>query len=133
MQHHLDQASHNQDFHDCIAREFSTKFYDWKITTLFYTALHLLKALGDKRGINIGSTHQDIEQNCNPDRHNCKMAINKNAWKDYKSLYRYSHTARYEGITDVSTFETMMQNDYQYCKIHINSFKKYLKGQGLPI
>jgi hypothetical protein len=133
MNHHLNQAAHNQDFHDCIVKEFSTKFYDWKITTLFYTSLHLLKALGEKRGINIGTTHQDIEQNCNPDRNNCKMSLSKTAWKNYKSLYRYAHTARYEGITDVHTFEILMHNDYQYCLLHIADFKKYVQGQGLPI
>ncbi len=88
MQQHLDQAAHNQDFHDCIQKNFTTKFFDWKITILFYTAIHLLKALAAKRGINIGETHQDIEKNVNPDRPNAKMMITKNAWREYKSLYR---------------------------------------------
>lgn len=133
MQQHLDQATHNEEFHNCIVKEFADKFYDWKITTIFYTSLHLLKALADKRGINIGSTHQEIEQNCNPKRHNCSMPINDKAWKNYKALYRYSHTARYEGITDIKTFEQIMSINYTFCLIHIDELKKYLRGKGLPI
>ena len=133
MQFYLDQASHNKDFHDCVVREFPDKFYDWKITATFYIALHLLKALAKKRGINIGQTHQEIEQSCNPERQSNKMSITKKAWKDYKALYRYSHAARYEGVTDIDTFEQLKQIDYKYCCTHIEEFRKYLKGQELPI
>lgn len=133
MQQHIEQAVHNQDFHDCIEHQFSTKFFDWKITALFYIALHYLKALAAHRSIDIGQTHQDIEKNVNPDRHNAKMRISRNAWKEYKNLYRYSHTARYEGITDVTTFERLKQIDHGYCLTHLDNFKKYLRGQGLSI
>ncbi len=133
MQQYLEQAAHNEDFHDCIVQQFPTKFYDWKITSLFYSAIHLLKALAASKNINIGSTHQDIEQSCNPDRHGNKMAVSKNAWRDYKAMYRYSHTARYEGITDIETFEKLKKLDYSMCIQHMRKFKQYLKGQGLPI
>lgn len=131
MQEHIDQAKHNQTFHDCIQKEFESRFFDWKITSLFYIALHCLKALASKKGIEIGQTHQDIERNVNPERNNAKMRITKNAWNDYKSLYRYSHTARYEGITDIITFEKLKEIDHSYCLQHLERFKNYIKGQGL--
>jgi hypothetical protein len=133
MQNHLDQSTHNRDFHTCIDTEFNDQFYDWKITVLFYVGIHWLKALAAKRGIDIGETHYDIEQNVNPDRHNAQMRITKGAWREYKNLFNYSRTARYEGITDIKTFEQLKQVDHGYCLQHLDNFKKYLESQGLTL
>jgi len=133
MQQHLDQASHNIDFHHCIDEKFNDKFYDWKITVLFYVAIHYLKALATKRNIDIGETHYEIEQSVNPDRPNSKMKITRNAWREYKNLFNYSRTARYEGITDFNTFEKLKQADHPYCLQHLDNFKKYIQNQGIII
>ncbi len=133
MQHFLDQASHNQDFHNSIVGNFSDRFYDWKITVLFYIAIHILKALAAKRGIDIGSTHHEIEKNVNPDRDFAKMKIKRSAWNNYSALYHYSRTARYEGLTDNATFESIMQIDHSYCLEHLEEFKKYISSQGITL
>ena len=133
MQQFLDQASHNQDFHDTIVGNFNNRFYDWKIIVLFYVAVHLLKALAAKRNIDIGRTHNEIEKSVNPDRVNAVMRITKTAWKNYYALYLYSRTARYEGLTDCATFESLMQTDHSYCLFHLSDFKKYIIGQGVPL
>lgn len=133
MQEHIDQAKHNWDFHDCVETNFSGKFYDWKITVLFYIAIHYLKALASKRGIDIGETHFDIEHNVNPDRTGRKMQITKNAWREYKNLFNYSRTARYEGITDIATFEQLKQIDHSYCLKHLDNFRRYIEGQGVTL
>lgn len=133
MQQHIDQASHNQKFHDSIDTQFGGQFYDWKITVLFYVAIHYLKALASQRGIDIGETHYEIEQSVNPDRYSAKMRLSRNAWREYKNLFNYSRTARYEGITDFATFEKLKQIDHSYCVQHLDNFKSYLRSQGLPI
>jgi hypothetical protein len=133
MQQHIDQARHNEDFHDSIEANFSGQFYDWKITVLFYVAIHYLKALAAKRGIEIGETHYDIEHNVNPDRTGRRMQITKNAWREYKNLFLYSRTARYEGITDIATFEQLKKTDHFYCLQHLENFKKYIQGQGVSL
>ena len=134
MDRFLNQATHNEEFHSCLCENFTEKFYDWRITSLFYTAIHYLKALALKRGIDIGQTHHEIELNVNPDRNNCKMRIKKGAWSDYKSLLQYSRTSRYDGIdTDFETFEELMKCDYEFCLTHLNSFKKYIQSQGITI
>ena len=129
MQQHLNQAKHNRDFHDCIQTQFEGQFCDWKITVLFYVAIHYLKALATKKGIYIGETHYDIEHNVNPDRNGAKMRITRNAWREYKNLFNYSRTARYEGITDISTFEQFKQIDHSYCLQHLENFKNTLKDK----
>jgi hypothetical protein len=133
MKEFLTQAQHNQEFHDCIAEEFADKFHDWRITVLFYVAIHYLKALASKRGVQIGDTHHEIECNVNPDRPSATMKIKKNAWKEYKRLYDYSRTARYAGYCPITTFEELKKIDYQYCLQHLEHFKKYVKGEGVPV
>jgi hypothetical protein len=134
MQKYLSQAYHNEDFHTCICDNFSEKFYDWKITALFYIAIHYLKSLAAMKGIDIGQTHFEIEGNVNPDRNKASMRISKGAWRQYKSLLQYSKTARYEGIvSDFEIFEELMKNDYQFALQNLNNFKKYIEKQGIII
>lgn len=134
MSKFLKQASRNEEFHESLCESYSEKYFDWKITSLFYIAIHYLKALANKRGIDIGQTHFEIESNVNPDRPHSSMKIKKGAWMDYKSLLQYSRTSRYDGInTDSETFEEIMKIDYENCLIHLNNFKKYCNSQGLEI
>lgn len=132
MDKFLNQASHNEKFHQCICQNFTDKFYDWKITTLFYIAIHYLKALAEKRGIDIGQTHHEIEQNVNPKKNNASMRIRQGAWMEYKSLLNYSRTSRYDGIvSDFETFEVIMENDYKMALKNLDNFKKYIEKQGI--
>lgn len=133
MKQHILQAQHNEAFHDNIVANFNDQFFDWRITVLFYVAIHYLQALAAMRGIHIGDTHYDIELSVNPDRNNNKMAISKAAWREYKNLFNYPRTAHYEGITDFATFERLKETDYNFCLRHLDKFKKYIQGQGLPI
>ena len=133
MQKNINQAEHNQDFHKCIVDKFEDSFFDWKITVLFYIAIHYLKALAEKRGENIGDTHIEIDRSVNPDRNDSTMKITRNAWREYKQLYNYSRTARYEGITDFDTFNKLKEIDHKYCLEHVKRFKAYIKGQKVPI
>ena len=100
---------------------------------MFYIAIHYLKALAAKRKYDIGETHHEIEQNVNPARHSSKMKITLGAWREYKNLFNYSRTARYEGITDFETFEKLKELDHSYCLKHLENFKKYIKDQGVRI
>jgi uncharacterized protein (UPF0332 family) len=133
MQEHIEQVKHNQKFHECIVNNFNSQFFDWKITVLFYVAIHCLKALAAKRKINIGETHHDIEKSVNPEKPNAIMRISKNAWREYKTLFNYSRTARYNGITDFATFEKLMEIDHSNCITHLDNFKNYIIGQGIKL
>jgi len=134
MQQHIEQARHNQDFYDCIHERFDSKFFDWKITTLFYIAIHYLKALAANRNIDIGETHYEIGNNVNPtSRHKPLMPISSNAWKAYRDIFQYSRTARYEGIRDKSIFEALKKKDCEDCLVKLEFFKKYIEGQGITV
>ena len=132
MQHHLEQAKHNEFFLSDLEVDYPTTYFDWKVTVSFYIALHYLQALGDYRNIEIGETHNDIERNVNPNSsRNPVMRISNSAWRNYKSLFKYSQIARYDGINDRQNFEELRESDYLECKTHLENFKKYIKSQGL--
>ncbi|WP_375559049.1 hypothetical protein ACE193_15060 [Bernardetia sp. OM2101] len=134
MQNHLEQAKHNQELLNEMETVFPQKFFDWKITITFYIAIHYLQALADYKGIEIGQTHNDIERNVNPNsRWIPTMRISIGAWREYKNLFQYSLTARYDGIEDREIFEELKKLDYIECKKHLDNFKKYIKSQGLDI
>lgn len=133
MQQHIDQANHNQGFHDCIGTEFPDDFYDWRITVLFYTALHYMKALAAVRKIDIGRTHHEVNKYVNPKSPECKMQIKDHAWKSYYSLKKHSETARYDGIANPKAFNEIMKSYHIICLQDLNDFKNYVTKQLPPL
>jgi len=130
MQKHLDQASHNLALHTSLCQNFTDQYHDWRITLLFYSALHYLKALANSKKIDIGNTHFEIEANCNPRRKGA-MPVSQRVWANYKTLFNCSQIARYGGINDKFIFEELMKEDYELFLQHLELVKKYVKGMGL--
>lgn len=133
MQQHILQSEHNQKFHLSICSHNPNNFFDWKITCLFYDAIHCLKALAAKKGVNIGHTHSDIERNVSPFKNATIMPLPHAAWNNYHNLYRYSRSSRYNGFTSETAFEIIKQIDHNHCLQCIENFKSYVKSQGVPL
>ncbi|MDB5154669.1 MAG: hypothetical protein JWR54_3420 [Mucilaginibacter sp.] len=128
------QAVHNKDFLDCIEKNYSNKFYDWKITVVFYISIHLLKALGKKRGKDIGSSHHAIFGNFDKSRTTKPLfVIPEEVWTTYKRIYKYSKSSRYDGISDLSITELALQKDYGEVVKLQSDFCKYMSSQHLPV
>lgn len=130
MSAHIKQAEHNRSFLTCIEREFNADFFDWKITVIFYEALHLLKAYGESKRINIGNSHIEINRNIHF-KYGNKLKLNQQTYKSYIRLYQYSRTARYDGITDIASFQKMKEADYTNALLDIDYLRKFLKGKGI--
>jgi len=129
MSQYIQQAEHNQEFHDCIDCNFKGRYYDWQITVLFYVAVHYLKALAEKRGVDIGESHKAIRQNVCPASVHRIMQIPNNAWRWYSGLLEYSRSARYNGIADFEHYQELKQNDHAHAVILLESFKSYVCRQ----
>lgn len=136
------QAKHNELFHSATCAHFPADFYDWKITILFYAAIHYVKALGNQLGIDVGNSHLDIRNNIKPpDRPGRipSMPFNKGAYGLYDYLYRASQLSRYNGIADHSgifttneLFQDIMKEEHLKCVEAIEKLKMYLiKNRGL--
>ena len=92
MDKSINQAKHNIEFFRLLDKSFKDRYSDWKITVLFYIAIHFVKALATKKGINIGNNHSDIERNINPNASKPLMPITKTAYTNYNKLRRYSQS-----------------------------------------
>ena len=133
----LNQALHNEDFHQCICDKFPDGFFDWKVTVVFYTAIHYLKVLAGQKGISIGESHGDIRSNVKPPRPGGKppaVPLTENAYSWYDLMYEASRGSRYPGFTDPETFQEIMKAEHIICLEALEKFKKYIVlGQKLDM
>ena len=128
MEEYIAKAKHNETFHCDLCENFDDKYFDWKITSLFYSAIHWIKVLANKEKKDIGVTHKEVNQNIDPNNRNAELKLNQGAYHYYINLYKHSKTARYDGIdTDLETFELLKKNDWNECQQHFKGLKKYLK------
>lgn len=54
---HSVQYPHNQKFSSDVLHTFNSEYYDWAITALFYSALHLVNNYCEQRKIIIPTNH----------------------------------------------------------------------------
>jgi hypothetical protein len=133
METHIKHAEHNKAFYDRIVDVFPDNFHDWRIIVLFYIAIHCLKALSKKLGVEIGESHSEIESSINPYRRDKAISIKPHAYNSYRNLYQYSRLARYQIVTDIETFEALKKLDYEYALRDIRGFQSYIKSKGVDI
>lgn len=130
MQQFIEQAKHNQLLHDTLHAAYPDQFNDWKITILFYVAIHYLKALAAKQKRSIGETHYDIKANIKPPRFagdSPTMPLTLSAFNIYQDLLKYSQTARYVGVKNSAVFEQVRAVDHAACLRLLANFKLYLR------
>jgi len=132
---YIKKAQHNEKFHSDLCDCFEDKYYDWKITSLFYTAIHWIKVLAEKDNKQIGVTHKEINNNIDPKNERAEMKISKGAYHYYINLYKESKTARYDGINiDHDSFEKLKEGDWKQCQTYIEGLKAYMiNKRGLTI
>ena len=88
LNQHLSQAESNERFVESITA-LTTRFPDWEVIALFYSALHYADAFLATQGIH-------------PRSHDSRIASVKlyiGAWEDYQHLYRLSLAARYNMVS----------------------------------
>jgi hypothetical protein len=116
-----------------ICKSHPNTYYDWKIVCLFYVAIHYLKALAKHRNKKIGDHHLHINNNIRNGPHNPTMPLQSTAYKNYMNLFHYSQTARYDGINDLVTFNSLMKSDYMHALMCFEDFKKYIISSGVKL
>ncbi len=86
---HKRQAEHNKQFLDWLDLD-TTKYLDWAVTVIFYTALHFVEWLLASKGL-----HSDTHDT----RHQLMGSVSelKPIYPDYRELEFQSYRSRYEG------------------------------------
>ena len=131
MGNHIEHAKHNKDFIDCLCNHFPEQFFDWKTTALFYEALHLLKEYAETQQVDLGGTHEKISEAVNPASAKKVIKLEPDEYKNYNRLYTLSRSARYEGFTDIETFQKLKASDYEIATQYSKRWKAYMKKLGL--
>ncbi len=134
MDKHITQGKYNHSFHNSICTDYPEHYFDWKVVCLFYTALHYMRAYIISKGQNAGTSHREIETMIKPNQQTrAILEVSKTCWDNYRNLYLYSRTARYEGFIDLEGFDNDRKNDHIYSEQHLKDIILYLEGRGIAI
>jgi len=128
----INQATSNQDFLDNLEDKFPDVFLDWKITVMFYIAVHLLKELAEQYNVDIGRTHEETAIKLDPKRtKNSVLSLPDKVWRCYRHLYRYSKEYRYDGLMDDEVKHESRLKDYEAAKSALSIFCDYMHSEGI--
>lgn len=134
MHRYIRQAKHNHDFHDCLIEHFPKQYFDWKVTVIFYIALHGLNAFLLKQRQPVSNTHYDTKNKVTALIRQHRIPMTETEWKIYNLLYQSSHNARYDGVLDTEqSFEMALEIDYLHCTGELIKFNTFLSKHGISI
>jgi hypothetical protein len=124
------QATNNQKFLDSIEEKFPEIFLDWKITVMFYIALHLMKELAEQYHVDVGRSHESMDKALNPETNNPpQIDIPIKIWRTYRHLYQYSKNHRYDGYLDDEIFNFVQISNYEAVKVGLEKICTYMKEE----
>ena len=129
----LEQAKHNECFHLYLCEGSSDRFVDWKITCLFYAALHLVKELAFVKKVSLGDKHELMLDNINPRNYRRKINVKLDFYHSYSILFRYSRSARYDGFFNYDDFIQNKIPVYEECQKIYSYLKKEVIRLGVKI
>lgn len=135
---HLKQAKHNSDFAAHCETTFADNYFDWKITVVFYEALHYVKAYLEIQGVTTDTLrHTQISDiiDYDPKRNRGakqKIPFVKRAFKSYQRLRENSENARYD-CHFLNQDDGLAHNKsvYNQSKQALGILKDYLEARGL--
>ena len=121
MEEHLNQAKHNEDFLKIVENANPDDYFDWKITIVFYVAIHYIDAYFASHGIRITS-HEH--------RFDClemgEFCVSMEFFNHYSNLYNLARNARYNGFTRKDAFERNQKNRLSEAKFDMRFIKNYI-------
>jgi hypothetical protein len=133
MHGHLNQAIHNLKFISDTTESYPDYYFDWKVTACFYTAVHLLRAFCEKRGVDPGDTHGGIANSFDPKK--CgKRPITQCPpflWNNYHKLKTYSEHARYEVFLKHEVENEIQRDNFKECSKLLYELRTYFETQGV--
>src|ERR1035437_9299301 len=102
MHLHIEKAIKNCKFLEAIETHLPDDFFEWKITVVFYIAVHSVRALlKAKYKTYVGSSHKAIDNVIKSDG---TYPFPLKQYRAYQALYVYSRDARYKVYDDTFGF-----------------------------
>jgi hypothetical protein len=69
--------------------------WDWQVTIVFYTALHLIDGHVAKTANQHYRSHEEVKQAINPNNNTSPASLDEETFKSYIKLFNLSRRARY--------------------------------------
>mgnify|MGYP006281292465 CR=1 FL=1 len=129
---HYNLAVHNYRFFCQVHEKLPDIFYDWKITVLFYSSVHLLRALMAQRDVDVGDNHEALKRAINPNNSESTLPVKEFCYQAYLVLYNTSFSARYQAWLDRDKRKKRMAKDFEKCKKAFNKIDSYVNSQDFP-
>jgi hypothetical protein len=134
VDNHLRQAAHNEAPLDHLERSHPHAFNDWKVTLVFYSALHHLRAYCHHSKVSVGMSHKELQiAMSNQGSSVPNLDVDIDCTNHYNSLYAASRQARYDGMENEAIFEHSNQKRLTFSKLKLQKIKTHLQVKGLPI
>jgi len=121
MKKHLKKAEYNERFLAEVEKWHPNTFFDWKITVVFYIAVHYIDAYLASHKIYCND-HQQRRYEIEEGLYNVTQLCLDN----YNNLYRVSRHARYNGFTDIIEFNKYQNEKYKEAKSNLKKIKDFV-------
>ncbi len=129
MDKYLLQIRSNKELYLHLTTTFPDQYFDWKITLLFYTSLHLFNAFCEKNGlIPIPKSHDERNKFFNPSINRPGTKIKKEHFDTYFSLYQRCLSVRYDGITNIDKHNIKYKEIHDGLKPDYEKLERYICG-----
>jgi hypothetical protein len=125
---YISKSNHNIKFNENIDSGFS----DWKVTAIFYVAIHYIKSYDRRLNIELKS-HADIFKHIDPSKTDALLKLPEKLFSAYEHLYRLSISSRYDGIENFEKHLKSNQQNYIQAIELLKIIKEELNKQGLKI
>lgn len=129
MNKYINQHEHNREFLIELTKKFPDRFFDWKITVLFYSATHLIRGYAlAKHKVEIGESHTAVHNFLKEE-----LSEDSKVFKAYRCIYRNCRDVRYSGFTTQENFEFFCGIKFKESTTCLGTIKAYLDSQGLNL
>lgn len=133
MRSHIDRAKANERFLAFINDHAGDEFIEWKITVLFYTSLHYIKALLIFKDKPSGRGQRDIDRIIDPSHEKAIFPFPAEIYDLYITLYQNAWESRYLGVYENLLEAAMLKQRYLESQDCLIALKKYLESVGLQL
>jgi len=127
MNVNIDKAKHNEDFIKLIKKHGTNDYNDWIITVCFYAALHYIKAYLKFKKVTAGFSHNQIDEQINPNNKKSKARLPEKIYNSYYELYRSSRNARYTAVYMNDFQKLLLEVNSKEAQEHLSDIKEHLK------
>jgi hypothetical protein len=119
MKSRLKKAKYNEDFLTKFEELLPNDYFDWKITVVFYIAVHYIDAYFLSHGTGINS--HESRRNTMEHHHS---ALSEDCIDNYDNLYRLARNARYNGFLGLKEWTKHQRDCLKEAKKNLSVIRK---------